>query len=81
MLAANSIEGLKTKQDPRMILDKPATVSAEWANEIVTLEVSGDIQYDTYGGRDHYRDRPAVDVKFSGNLWKIAGQEQREPSR
>jgi hypothetical protein len=55
-------------------LDKPATVSAEYADGIVTLDTAGDIQYDTWGGRDHYRSAPGVTVTFGGSLWRVKRQ-------
>ena len=40
--------------------DKPCSLSAERREETVTCETSGNIQYDTYGGTDHYRELPVV---------------------
>ncbi|HOC58017.1 MAG TPA: heparinase II/III family protein [Verrucomicrobiota bacterium] len=60
-------------------LDAPATLSAECADRIVTFETAGDIHYDTWGGRDHYRAAPAVNVAFSGSLWRV--KQQRGISR
>jgi hypothetical protein len=55
-------------------LDQPASLSAECADRIVSLETSGDIQYGTWGGRDHYRPAPPVRVTFSGTLWRVETQ-------
>jgi hypothetical protein len=52
-------------------LDQPASLSAEHADRTVTLETAGDIHYDTWGGRDHYRPAPPVKVTFAGNLWRV----------
>ena len=41
----------------------------------VTLETAGDIQYDTWGGRDHYRPAPPVKVTFAGTLWRVEKQQ------
>lgn len=53
----------------RVAADGVASVSAEFANGKVTYEVSGDIQYDTWGGVDHYRDPPELKVAIEGELW------------
>jgi len=45
---------------------------------VATLEISGDIQYDTWGGVDHYREPPAVSVVIDGTLWKIDRQLRRD---
>ena len=52
----------------------PGSFSAEYANRTVTLETAGDIQYDTWGGRDHYRPVPPVNVTFEGSLWSVKRQ-------
>jgi hypothetical protein len=56
------------------MLDQPASLSAEYANPTVTLETAGDIHYDTWGGRDHYRPAPAIKVTFAGSLWRVERQ-------
>ena len=56
----------------RVTTDKPCSLSAERREETVTWETSGNIQYDTYGGTDHYRELPVVDLKCTGNLWSLA---------
>jgi hypothetical protein len=56
----------------RARLDSPVSVSAEFARGTVTLETAGDIQYDTWGGRDHYRPAPPVKVTFEGGLWRVS---------
>jgi len=58
----------------RASLDQPASLSAECADRTVTLETAGDIHYDTWGGRDHYRPAPPVKVTFSGTLWRAETQ-------
>jgi hypothetical protein len=55
-------------------VDKSASVSAEWTNRTVTMETAGDIQYDTWGGQDHYSPDPAVKVTFAGSLWQVKRQ-------
>ena len=50
-------------------LDAKATVSAERRGRTVTIDTTGDIQYDTVGGRDRYRDAPNVKVTIDGSLW------------
>ncbi len=58
----------------RASLDQPASLSAEFADRTVTLETAGDIHYDTWGGRDHYRALPPVKVNFAGTLWHVKRQ-------
>ena len=58
----------------RASLDQPASLSAEYTDRTVTLETAGDIQYDTWGGRDHYRPAPPVKVSFTGTLWRVETQ-------
>jgi hypothetical protein len=55
----------------RMSVDKPASVSAELAESVATIDIAGDLQYDTYGGIDHYRPKPAVRVTIDGDLWRV----------
>ena len=55
-------------------LDQPASLFAENVNGIVRREISGDIQYDTFGGMDHQRPVPAVKVSFAGELWRSAAK-------
>ena len=62
----------------RVSSDGSASVSAEYADGVASLEVSGDIQYDTWGGVDHYREPPAVSVTIEGALWKIDRQQRRD---
>jgi hypothetical protein len=62
----------------RVSSDGPASVSVEQADGVATLEISGDIQYDTWGGVDHYREPPAVSVVIDGTLWKIDRQLRRD---
>lgn len=58
--------------DLKIQLDKPASLAAELANGAIRQQISGDIQYDTYGGVDHPRPVPNVKVNFSGRLWSSA---------
>ena len=58
----------------RASLDQPASLSAECADRTVTLETAGDIQYDTWGGRDHYRPAAPVKATFTGTLWRVEKQ-------
>ena len=58
----------------RASLDQPASLSAECADRTVTLETAGDIHYDTWGGRDHYRPASPVKATFSGTLWHVETQ-------
>ncbi len=51
-------------------LDKPASLSAEFVNGSVKKEISGDIQYDTFGGVDHFRPVPEVKATVGGELWR-----------
>ena len=55
----------------RVTTDKPCSLSAERREETVTWETSGNIQYDTYGGTDHYRELPVVDLSCTGDLWPL----------
>jgi hypothetical protein len=55
----------------RVAADDVASVSAEFADGKVAYDVSGDIQYDTWGGVDHYRKPPEVAVVIEGTLWKV----------
>lgn len=63
----------------RVYSDGPASVSAECADGVATLEVSGNIQYDTWGGVDHYREPPSVEVALEGTLWKVERTVRRAP--
>jgi hypothetical protein len=58
----------------RASLDQPASLSAKCADRTVSLETSGDIQYDTWGGRDRYRPASPVKVTFDGTLWHVETQ-------
>ena len=57
--------------------DRPATVAVEYIDGTVTLEIAGDILYDTIGGEDRYRHPPAVNVAIEGNLWRVRQRQQR----
>ena len=61
--------------------DKPCSVSAEWNDGTVTLETAGDIQYDTFGGTDHYRKPPAVNITLDGGLWRVTKRQHRFAGR
>jgi hypothetical protein len=61
----------------RITSDCPGTVSAEWEKGVVTLETAGNIHYDTYAGRDHYRDAPDMTVDIDGDLWRVRGTRLR----
>jgi len=50
-------------------LDAPASLFAAVSPAGVQQAISGDIEYDTYGGADHPRPAPKVRVTFTGNLW------------
>ena len=56
----------------RVTTDKPCSLSAERREETVTCETSGNIQYDTYGGADHDRELPGVEISRTGDLWPVA---------
>lgn len=69
---------LECRVNGRMLVltsDGPATVTAEEIDGVATLEISGDLQYDTYGGRDHYREVPKVKVEVGGDLWPVKRQQ------
>jgi len=53
-------------------LDRPASLSAECVNREVRKLISGDVQYDTFGGVDHFRPAPEVKVDLAGELWRVA---------
>lgn len=53
-------------------LDKPASLAAEFTQGTIKREIAGDIQYDTFGGTDHFRPVPEVVVKTGGDLWSQA---------
>ena len=73
MLVHGTLLDLETREGPLTIrLDKPASLSAEFVNGGIKQEISGDIQYDTFGGVDHPRPVPEVKVTFTGNLWPSA---------
>ena len=73
MLVHGTLVDLETREGPLTIrLDKPASLSAEFVNGGIKQEISGDIQYDTFGGVDHPRPVPEVKVTFTGNLWPSA---------
>jgi hypothetical protein len=53
-------------------LEKPASLTVEFAQGTVRKEIAGDIQYDTFGGVDHFRSTPEPTVRVSGGLWLAA---------
>lgn len=57
--------------------DRAASVSAEFADGVATLGFAGNIDYDTYGGGNHYRAPPAVKLTIEGDLWKVTQQVRR----
>ncbi len=61
--------------------DARACVSAEYAEGTLTLEFAGDIQYDTLGGEDRYREPPVIHVEVEGNLWPVKQRQQRFAGR
>jgi len=61
--------------------DRRANVSAEWSAGTVVYETSGDIQYETRGGDDHYPPAEKVAVEISGTLWKIDARQRRVEGR
>ena len=71
LVSGSRLEVTTPEGDLRVALDHPATMSAEFAKGVVTLETAGNIHYDTYGGRDHYRDPPGVVVTLEGDLWRV----------
>jgi hypothetical protein len=71
------VHGTKLNVDSRggplnIQLDQPATLFAEVAGDTVKQEISGDIQYDTFGGVDHLRPIPAAKASITGRLWRPA---------
>ena len=62
----------------RVSSDGPASISAECAGGVATLDVSGNVQYDTWGGVDHYREPSAVSVVIEGTLWNVDRQLRRD---
>ncbi|MBI4560352.1 MAG: heparinase II/III family protein [Candidatus Hydrogenedentes bacterium] len=77
LVGGSKLEITTLKGKLSAILDQRATLAAKFANGQLTIETSGDIQYDTYGGRDHYRDAPTAKVTIRGNLWRIGGSKTR----
>jgi hypothetical protein len=61
----------------RLVADKPATVSVECSQGVATIEIAGDIHYDTVGGSDRYRPGPPVNVAIEGDLWQIDKRQHR----
>ena len=61
--------------------DRRANVSAEWSAGTVVFETSGDIQYETRGGRDHYPPADRVGMHLSGSLWKLDARQRRVEGR
>lgn len=55
----------------RLETDRVATIAADYDGGTVTIETAGPIQYDTYGGRDHYRDAPGGEVTVAGTAWRV----------
>jgi hypothetical protein len=53
-------------------LGKLASLAAEFTQGTIRKEIAGDIQYDTFGGVDHLRPVPEVEVKIGGDLWSPA---------
>ncbi|MBI4578323.1 MAG: hypothetical protein HY718_01380 [Planctomycetes bacterium] len=76
-VAGSRLEYRTPKGSLIITADPPATVAAEYADGTATLEIAGDIQYDTVGGEDRYRDPPAVNVSIAGDLWRVQQREQR----
>ncbi len=50
-------------------LDEPASLVAEATTGEIKQKLTGDIEYDTYGGIDHLRPAPKVKITFTGTLW------------
>lgn len=61
----------------RLSTDRPVTLSAEFRDGALILELSENVQYETVAGRDVYRDRPKVRVAVRGNLWHVRETWQR----
>jgi len=76
-VAGSRLEYRTPRGELRITTDKPASVAAEYADAAVTLEIAGDLIYDTVGGQDHYRAAPAVDVAISGDLWRVERRRRR----
>ncbi len=72
MLVHGSSLALQTPSgDLTVQLDHPASLAAEREGKSTRQEISGDIQYDTFGGLDHLRPVPNVKVRFQGRLWPL----------
>lgn len=80
MMAGTHLEYRSADHSLTIASDKSATIAAEYADGTVKLEISGDIQYDTYGGLDHYREASKVDVKVGGDLWRIQSIRRAGPT-
>ncbi len=50
-------------------MTEPASLVAENRNGKIVQQISGDVQYDTYGGIDHPRPEPKSVVTIKGTLW------------
>jgi hypothetical protein len=57
--------------------DRRASVSAEYLAGTVVFETSGDIQYETRGGRDLYPPATEITPTFDGPLWTINTKKRR----
>jgi len=61
----------KSGEEPLSLrLDMPSSFFAEFVDGSIKKQISGDIQYDTYGGVDHLRPVPEVKVTVTGGLWQ-----------
>ncbi len=69
--------------DLQINMNGTASVCAEFASYTVSLLTAGDIQYDTWGGSDHYRPAPKTLLTLGGSLWQVKHQRfvRPEPAR
>jgi len=72
-VAGTQVEVTAPEGTVRISADAAATIEARCRDEQVTIETAPDIQYDTYGGVDHDRERPEIHVTISGDLWPASG--------
>ena len=61
--------------DLNIELDEPATLHASFHDGSIETRISGDIQFDTHGGRNHDREPPDVAWTITGDLWQRPGPE------
>lgn len=69
LVGAMRLEVTADSKRLRVTLPEPATVSIQRKGGRTEIETWPAVQYDTYGGENHLRDRPKLAVAIEGDLW------------